>query len=290
LTVDRVGITKTAAVSFAANKILKSGGASGLAVFVRHGRRRGLAAGAVTASCVLAAAASFAAMGVLVAATVIVLAVAGRLTGWWMAAACGFAVYSVAMATAGCLAVRSRQFGLRLWGRAQRAKARVTRRKPCQTNSSAAADLYDALAVARGRTHWTSRVVGYSLASKALGILMIVAATTAAGVHLSVLGAIVIYAAALAAAAISFVPGGVGVVEASIGAMLVSRGASLPAAALAVALFRIFDLWLPVAAGAILGRNDLRDSRADTVAAAAAGAADDTIEFDPLQEFALQTG
>ncbi|MEO8697879.1 MAG: hypothetical protein ABI658_30550, partial [Acidimicrobiales bacterium] len=51
LIVDPIAMIRTSAVGFAANKIIKSGGASGLTVFLRHGRRRGLEAGAVTASC-----------------------------------------------------------------------------------------------------------------------------------------------------------------------------------------------------------------------------------------------
>lgn len=85
---------------------------------------------------------------------------------------------------------------------------------------------------------------------------MLMAATHAAGAPISVASAIVIYATALAASLVSIIPAGVGVVEASTGAMLIGIGIPLPVAALSVALFRIFDLWLPVVAGAFIGRKD----------------------------------
>lgn len=76
MNIGSFAMTRTSAVGFAANKVVKSGGAAGLSVFVRDGRRRGLPSGKVAASCVLAAGASFAALGVLLAATVILLAFA----------------------------------------------------------------------------------------------------------------------------------------------------------------------------------------------------------------------
>lgn len=256
LVVEPVAMTKTAAVSFAANKIVKSGGASGLAILVRHGKRRGLPSGTVAAACVLAAASSFAALGVLLTSTVIILAATGQLTGWWLAAAGGFGLYSVGVLTAGYAAVRSRPRALRSWCWVQRSYARIRRRPPNQTDASVVDELYDALALARCRPHWTGRMVGHAIASKALGALMLMAATHAAGAPISVASAIVIYATALAASLVSIIPAGVGVVEASTGAMLIGIGIPLPVAALSVALFRIFDLWLPVVAGAFIGRKD----------------------------------
>lgn len=89
---------------------------------------------------------------------------------------------------------------------------------------------------------------------------MLMAATHAAGARISVASAIVIYATALAASLVSIIPAGVGVVEASTGAMLIGTGIPLPVAALSVALFRIFDLWLPVATGALIGRKDFESA------------------------------
>ena len=258
-------MTRTSAVGFAANKVVKSGGAAGLSVFVRDGRRQGLPSGKVAASCVLVACASFAALGVLLAATVILLAVAGRLTGWWMAAAAGFSLYGLAVVAAGLLATHSRPRAVRLVCRVQRGLARVRHRRStaalaaAPSSTSAVDALFDALAQARRRPRRTGRIIGHAIASKVLGASMLMAAAHAAGIPLSVATAVVIYATALAASFVSIVPGGVGVVEASTGAMLISNGAPVPAAVLAVAVFRILDLWLPVMAGAVIGWKDVRD-------------------------------
>ena len=74
-------------------------------------------------------------------------------------------------------------------------------------------------------------------------------------------GALVIYATALAASLLTIVPGGIGTVEASTTALLIGAGATAGAAALAVALFRLFDLWLPVLTGAAVARRDARRER-----------------------------
>lgn len=271
LIVEPGAMTRTAAVSFAANKIIKSGGASGLAVFVRHGRRRGLPSGTVTAACALAAASSFTALGVLLSSTVIILAATGQLTGWWIAAAGGFGVYSAGALTAGYVAVRSRPRALRFWYWIQRSHARIRRRPPNQTDASVVEELYDALALATCRPRWTGRMVGHAIASKALGAMMLMAATHAAGAPISVASAIVIYATALAASLVSIIPAGVGVVEASTAAMLIGTGTPVPVAALSVALFRIFDLWLPVATGAFIGRKDFRSRTSRNCDATAKG-------------------
>jgi hypothetical protein len=51
--------------------------------------------------------------------------------------------------------------------------------------------------------------------------------------------------------------------------MLIGAGATAGAAALAVALFRLFDLWLPVLTGAAVARRDTRRERRTTDAEAA---------------------
>jgi uncharacterized membrane protein YbhN (UPF0104 family) len=246
---------QTAAVGFAAQKMVKSAGAVGLSVFVRHGRRRGHAPAEVAAACVLTAAGSFVALGILLVTAIAVLAATGRLAGWWIAAAIGFALYAAVVA-AGVLAIaRSRRTATWMWERAQR----VRRYLPGgdRTGASDAAfpvGLFTALSMARRRPDALRLVVLHALASKALGALMLTAAVRAAGLPVGVPAALVIYATALAASMVTIVPGGFGAVEGSMLAMLLAAGATPGPAALAVALFRLFDLWLPVIAGAAIAR------------------------------------
>jgi uncharacterized protein (TIRG00374 family) len=263
-------MTRTASIGFAANKIIRSGGASGLAVFVRHGRRRGFAGGVVTASCLIVGVASLAALGALFATTVALLALSGRLSGWWAVAAGGFAAYAAGIVTIGIVARRSRDLVRRCSERVDRVRSRLARRPSNQVHSIVD-DLYDALGGARSRSHWLGRSVAHAALSKLLGAAMLLAAVVAAGNPLSPATVVIVYASALAVSFVSFVPGGLGAVELSTGAMLVTAGTPVAAAAVAVALFRIFDLWMPVAAGAVLGRNELRRAREDSVAPEAIG-------------------
>ena len=115
LSADPVAISRTAAVAFAANKILTSGGASGLAVFLRHGRRNGQPRGTVAASCLVTAVASAVAMGAVLASVLLILSWSGQLSGWWLAAAIGFGVYAAAMIAVGTLVLRDRRLTKRAW-------------------------------------------------------------------------------------------------------------------------------------------------------------------------------
>ncbi len=264
LTTNPVAMTRTAATAYAAHKIVRSGGASSLVVFIRHGHREGHRGGSVTAACAIAAAAAAGALGILFSATVAILALSGRLSGLWVAAAVGFVVYCTVASLAGFLALRNRALAVRMWNRLRSLRSRVTGRTAPVSDITAIDDLYDALAVARTRPVWVRRVMAHALLSKGLGALMLMAAVAAAGLPVSATEVVVVYATALAASSISVVPSGIGVVEASTAALLIGAGAPPASAAVAVALFRIFDLWIPVVTGALLGRGELRSPEQTT--------------------------
>jgi len=260
LDVEPGAITNTATVGFAANKILRSGGASGLAVFVRHGNRRGHTAGRVVGACAIASVASFVALGALMASTVVILAVTGRLAGWWIAAAIGFTIYSLLLTGVIVAVVKSPALTRRMFASVWRLKSRLVRAgdDPTERAHRAADELHDAIGSARTRPLALRRMLIHALLAKILGAMALFAAAAAADVRITVLTAVIIYASALATSLVSIVPGGVGPVEAESAAMMVSLGAALPAAVLAVALFRLFDMWIPVILGAWLGRHELR--------------------------------
>ncbi len=250
---------RTSATAYAAHKIVRSGGASSLLVFIRHGHRHGHRGGRVTAACTIAALAAAGALGILFSTTVTILAVTGRLTGLWIAAAAGFVAYGVALSVVGFVAVRNRAVAARVWHRLRSLRARITRRETPTTSSTAIDDLFDSLAVARRDPVWLGRVMIHALLSKGLGALMLLTAVAATGLPVSAAQVVVVYATALAAASVSVVPSGIGVVEASTAALLIGSGASPASAAVAVALFRILDLWIPVVTGALVGRGELRN-------------------------------
>ncbi len=242
-------MTRTAAVGFAAQKVVKSAGAAGLAVFVRHGRRRGHQPGAVVVACVLTAVAAFLALGGLLAIAIGVLAATDRLTGWWIAAAVGFSLYAVVVIVGAVVVIRSRSTVSWAWDRVQR----LRRRPPTPMPTG----WFDALDVGCRRPTGLVRLVGHAVLGKLLGATVLTAALAATGLDVGPSDALIVYATALAASMVAIVPGGVGVVEGSLVALLVADGADAGPAALAVALFRVLDLWLPVLAGFIAARGEL---------------------------------
>lgn len=255
-------MTHTAAVGFAAQKMVKSAGAVGLVVFLRHGKRRGHAPCAVAAACLLTASASFVAMGVLLGAALLVLAVTGQLTGWWLAAGVAFAVYALVLAPLAVLVVRDRRAAHWAWRGSQRIRRRLTWGKNRDASDAQfPTALLDAVADARTRPGAMRDVLLHAVVSKVLGALALVAAITAVGLPVTAAGALVIYATALAASLLTIIPGGIGTVEASTTALLIGAGATVGAAGLAVALFRLFDLWVPVLTGAAVARRDARRER-----------------------------
>lgn len=242
-------MTRTAAVGFAAQKLVKSAGAAGLAVFVRHGRRRGHPTGAVVAACVLTAAAAFLALGGLVAITIVTLVATGRLTGWWIAAGVGFSVWASVIVVGAVVVMRSRAAAVWIWDRAQR-----LRRRPAAPMPSG---WFDALDLGRRRPAALVRLLGHAVLGKLLGACVLTAALAATGLDVGPTEALIIYATALSASVASIVPGGVGVVEGSLVALLVAGGAAAGSAVLAVAVFRVLDLWLPVVAGCVVARGEI---------------------------------
>lgn len=250
-------MARTAAVGFAANKVVRSAGASGLAVFVRNGSRHGYATSRVAAACVVAAAASFFSLGVLVLTNMVVLAGANELSAWWLTAGAGFLIYSALIALGVFAAKRRRDTAHRIWQAGRGLVGRI-RRKPLEETSVGLDDLYEAMAAARTNRTWSTRVLAHAVVSKMLGAAMLLAAAVATGLPISMTGVLLIYTTALVASLFSVVPGGLGMVEATTAAMFVSAGAPLALAVVAVALFRIFDLWIPVATGALIARLELR--------------------------------
>jgi uncharacterized protein (TIRG00374 family) len=243
-------MTRTAAVGFAAQKMVKSAGAAGLAVFVHDGRRRGHAPGAVAAACVLTAVASFVALGILLVSAIVLLAVTDRLSGWWVVAGAGFGLYAMGATVAASLVMRNRDAAVRIWARAERRWWRLRRRpRPASSVASVPNHLFEALDTARASAGSVGLLLLHGVVSKALGALMLLAAVAAVGLPVSLTGAVIVYATALGASVVTIVPGGVGVVEGSTAALLVASGAPVASAALAVIVFRCFDLLVPVIVG-----------------------------------------
>jgi uncharacterized membrane protein YbhN (UPF0104 family) len=251
LDVPRWSMLRPTTAGFAADKIVRSGGVSGATVLVRHGTRHSYPHGSVLAATLLARVASFAALGILMTGAVIALLLSGHLTTLWLAAAIGFVVYALVAAVIAIVLIRRRDLAERLWAGLARRAPRIA----ASVGPDPVGEVATALTAARCNGPLVRRVMAHAIGGKALGVAMLLAAGLAVGLPISATGALVAYATALLASLASMTPGGLGAVEGSTTALLVAAGAGIAPAAVAVALFRIFDLWIPVAAGAAVMRD-----------------------------------
>jgi len=110
--------------------------------------------------------------------------------------------------------------------------------------------LFDALQALVRRPRATATAFGHAFGAEALGALLLWSVLRALGEHPAWSLPLVAYAVSVLFGVVGFLPGGVGFVEAGLGAVLVSYGVAAPVAAAAVVLYRLFQLWVPVAVGA----------------------------------------
>ncbi len=248
---------RTANGAYALNKVLRSGGAAGAVLFVRHGRVQGREPGRVVAASVIAALTAQLALMVTVTGAVVALAVSGRFNPVWALAATGFAAIT-AGGLGGAIWTMRRPHLMRAgYARAVALRSRLTRRSAEHHQALPDDEFENFHAALREVPHRSASLVAlvlHSLAAKLLGAAVLAASMVAAGTALDVRLAVIVYALALMAATASLLPGGVGPVEASMGALLVAQGVPGAAALAVVVTFRFFDLWLPVAAGLLAVR------------------------------------
>jgi hypothetical protein len=240
--------------AFFLNMVTKSGGMAGMAPFVADARRRGRGRGPTVAGYVLASVLGELAFALTLAVALVVVASDGRLTRGELVAGAAFtALLTVRLATV-VAALRSRAAVRRVYGWPRRIAATVRRRPPAPADHEAADELHDALHLLRRRPRALAPAVVHALLVEVLGIAMLAAALAAVHSPHGVGEALVAYAVSVLFAIVGFLPGGLGFVEASLGAVLVSFGSPVAEATATVALYRIGELWLPLALGAVAAR------------------------------------
>lgn len=237
------------------NLVAKSGGMAGMGAFVRSRAGRSGASRVVVAY-VLATLLGQLSFAVVLAASLVAIWVDGRLTTADVAASLIFAAIMVAVLGAVAAGARSREslrwaYGLprRLLLRA-RSLGRREQPPAAATDHSQADDLYDAVRVLARRPRAAARAGLHALGVEALGALLLWTVLMAVGEHPGVKLPVVAYAISVLFAIVGFLPGGLGFVEAGLGAVLISYGVAAPVAAVAVILYRVFELWVPVVIGA----------------------------------------
>ncbi len=254
--------TRTTAVAYATNKMIKSGGTAGLAVFVRAGHHRGHGPGPITAGYTLASLSSLAALGTTFAAAIATTWATGELTGVWVAAATGFGIYSAITLAVVATAFTSRTGLRRLFRFGARAKAYVLRRKLTeearivvrQRADENADELFEAARHVRRNPGVAAPAFARALIAKVIGVATMWLALAAVGVSGSPLVALTVYVLALGSSLAGILPGGTGAVEATLAGALISGGGAATAVAAAIVIFRITDLWLPVLVGLLAAR------------------------------------
>ncbi len=245
---------RISSAAYALNKLVKTAGLGGMALFVRHGRQRGLPSSAVLAAYMLSSLAGHLALvGILGAGFVAVNLTDSSPRTWVLTL--GSLVAMAAVGLPACWLVGRRSHAtLRQWYPQPflvcgRLAARVGLPQPPVPDPEDVDRFYQAATVARQDPQASLPLLGHALAAKILGAAVLYLSLIAVGAEVGPAAAIIVYTLALVAAASSLLPGGLGTVEASMTLLLVGYGTPTPVALAAILAFRLLDLWLPILVG-----------------------------------------
>jgi uncharacterized membrane protein YbhN (UPF0104 family) len=239
-------------VAYFLNLVTKSGGMAGLVPFLVDSNRRGRPRGQTIAAYVLAATLADLAFAVVLFVGVVVVAAQRGLSASEVGATVVFSLLMSGRVIMVIAAMRSRAALRRLYALPHSLRTRVLRRPARPVDHTAADELYDAIQLLWHRPlaalPAVAIAIGYQLVAVALLWAVLGAVHQPHGIDVAIVG----YAISMLFAIVGFLPGGLGFVEVSLGAVLVSSGSSLAEATATVALYRMLQLWLPVATGAVI--------------------------------------
>ncbi len=254
----------------ALNIVSKSAGMGGLPVFLAEGRRRGQPGGLVTTAYTGVVVVSHATFTLTLALVFVMMWFDGHLTRLELAAGGVFGVYAVAQAVLLLSAVRSREACRRVFRLAGMATHAVRRalgrtRAPFSPVDAAADELFDTLASLRRSPAQLMGVLAWGMVVEFAGAALLWCVARALGEPLSPAGALAGYAMTVLFSTVGALPGGLGFAEVSLGAVLSGYGMSVPSIAATVVLYRVGEMWIPLAAGLVALRlgGDRIGSRGD---------------------------
>lgn len=233
------------------NLVTKSGAMAGAMVVDGVAERDGKPRGRVIGAYVLAAVAGQIAFGIVLAAAFVLIVADGRLTRAEAVAGIVFLVYLGVEVVVVVAAFGSQRRTRALLATPRRWWARVRRQSSVVADHSRADELHAAMSLVRASPGRATAVLGVALLLEAIGVAMLWCALRAVNAPHTPKDALVAYAVSVLFAIVGFLPGGLGFVEVSLGAMVVSLGGTVPTATAAVAVYRLLEFWLPVAAGAV---------------------------------------
>ena len=254
---DLRSMGRISAAGYALNKVVKTGGLGGVALFVRHGRRRGLPAGSILAAYLVSSLSSQLALVTMVGVAVVALTVSASTLGPWAATAAIVAlVILIGLPTIAAVCFRSRTLVERWFqvpfDAADRVTARLGRRSLTRPDPAHIDRFYDTIGALRRNPAASLPVLAHALAAKLIGAAVLTTALVAVGAEISPGAALLVYILALVAAASTFLPGGVGAVEATMTVMLAGYGVPMTTALAGTIAFRLLDMWLPILVGLLV--------------------------------------
>jgi uncharacterized protein (TIRG00374 family) len=260
LATRRLDLIEPAMAANSLNMITKSGGLAGLAPMTAHARRTGRPIAAVVAAYLLVAVVGQWTFAVVLGVS-LVLTWAGRnLTGPEVAASGLFAVLVAFQVVVFVATWRRSPLLERLLAAPTRLLARLRHRAVPASPPAQFDEFHASLTIVRERPGRCVPVILHGFAVEALGVVQLTVAVAATGQGVHVVAALVAYSVGLLFAIVGVVPGGVGLVEVTTTGVLVTFGIGVAPAAAAVVLFRVAELWLPVAVSGVAALGGRRSS------------------------------
>jgi len=236
------------------NMVMKgSNGMAGLPLMLAESRRRRTPLPQSTAAYVISAELMQLAFIVPLASALLISGVSGHVTPVEWTAAGIFGLYAAVALLALVLAATSER-AMAMVQRAIRTISSIVLRRPSHESGglglSLVMELHRALDLARRRPMAFPPAAGAALLLHLAGVATLWATLEALGVHATFGTALFAYCMGTLFAIVGFLPAGLGFAEAGLALALASSGVPGSQAAAAVVVFRVFDAWLPLGAGA----------------------------------------
>lgn len=239
------------------NLVVKSGAMAGIVPLVAAAKRKGRPRGATIAGYLLVNVLGHLAFACALLASLATLIVDGRFTRVDALATAVFTVTTGMQLILVGLALKSREKLQWLYGAPRRmadtlrGKHRRVDQAPLRSRSDAADELYDAVRLFARKPWATAPAAAHAIAVEAIGMAQLWCVLRALDSHAHISVAIVAYSVSVLFTIVGFLPGGIGFAEAGLGGVLVSSGLDGPTAAAAVVMYRVLELWFPMAIGAV---------------------------------------
>jgi uncharacterized protein (TIRG00374 family) len=242
------------------NMITKSGGMAGVAPFNTDARANGMSVHRSTAGYLLAELANHLGFTVALIVAVPVISNDDKLSAVDVVAMVIFGLLTLAFVAGVVAAGRSQESIRRLHELPNRVRNVVLRRlkrplHPPITDHHAADDLHEAVTMARSDPTAMVPLALQSMAQQVIGIALLWVVLRSMGLTHGLNVVLVSYVIATLFSIVGFLPAGLGFVEVSMAATLVSYGLSTGQATAAVGVYRLFQLWMPLALGAAVLRS-----------------------------------